>query len=75
MSWLEKCYETYENCQQEIGIQKFQAEGDKRSYVPLLPVAHTTQLVNIEVELDQNGNFQDARLLAKDEQTTIIPCT
>lgn len=75
MSWLEKCYETYENCQQEIGIQKFQAEGDKRSYVPLLPVAHTTQLVNIEVELDQSGNFQDARLLAKDEQTTIIPCT
>lgn len=75
MSWLEKCYETYENCQQEIGIQKFQAEGDKRSYVPLLSVAHTTQLVNIEVELDQNGNFQDARLLAKDEQTTIIPCT
>ena len=75
MSWLEKCYETYENCQQEIGIQKFQAEGDKRSYVPLLPGAHTTQLVNIEVELDQNGDFQDARLLAKDEQTTIIPCT
>lgn len=75
MSWLEKCYETYENCQQEIGIQKFQVEGDKRSYVPLLPVAHTTQLVNIEVELDQNGDFQDARLLAKDEQTTIIPCT
>lgn len=75
MSWLEKCYETYENCQQEIGIQKFQAEGDKRNYVPLLPVAHTTQLVNIEVELDQNGDFQDARLLAKDEQTTIIPCT
>lgn len=75
MSWLEKCYETYENCQQEIGIQKFQAEGDKRSYVPLLPVAHTTQLVNIEVELDQNGDFQDARLLTKDEQTTIIPCT
>lgn len=75
MSWLEKCYETYENCQQEIGIQKFQAEGDKRSYVPLLPVAHTTQLVNIEVELDQNGDFQDARPLAKDEQTTIIPCT
>lgn len=75
MSWLEKCYETHENCQQEIGIQKFQAEGDKRSYVPLLPVAHTTQLVNIEVELDQNGDFQDARLLAKDEQTTIIPCT
>ena len=75
MSWLEKCYETYENCQQEIGIQKFQAEGDKRSYVPLLPVAHTTQLVNIEVELDQNGDFQDARLPAKDEQTTIIPCT
>lgn len=75
MSWLEKCYETYENCQQEIGIQKFQAEGDKRSCVPLLPVAHTTQLVNIEVELDQSGDFQDARLLAKDEQTTIIPCT
>ncbi|WP_455501048.1 type I-C CRISPR-associated protein Cas8c/Csd1 [Gemmiger sp.] len=68
MSWIERCYETYENCTAEVGNQK----GVR---VPLLPVAHTTQQVNIEVELDADGNFESARLLSKSEQTTIIPCT
>lgn len=65
MSWIEKCYETYETCLDEVGIQKYQSEDSKRALVPLLPVAHTTQQVNIEVELDRSGNFENAHLLTK----------
>lgn len=68
MSWLSYCYKTYQNSVSEIGKQQ-------PGKVPLLPVAHTTQQVNIEVELDKDGNFQYAGLLAQDQRTTIIPCT
>lgn len=51
MSWLSYCYKTYQNSVSEIGKQQ-------PGKVPLLPVAHTTQQVNIEVELDKDGNFQ-----------------
>ena len=53
MSWLSYCYKTYQNSVSEIGKQQ-------PGKVPLLPVAHTTQQVNIEVELDKDGNFQYA---------------
>ena len=68
MSWLSYCYKTYQNSVSEIGKQQ-------PGKVPLLPVAHTTQQVNIEVELDKDGNFQYAGLLTQDQRTTIIPCT
>lgn len=41
----------------------------------LLPVAHTTQKVNIEITLSKNGDFCTARVLHADEMTTVIPCT
>ena len=44
MSWLSYCYKTYQNSVSEIGKQQ-------PGKVPLLPVAHTMQQVNIEVEL------------------------
>lgn len=72
MSWLERCYQTYEYVRQTepdlIGKQI-----PKR--VPLLPIGHTTQQANIQVELDPEGNFLAARLLREDEFTTIVPCT
>ncbi len=72
MSWLERCYQTYEYIRQTepdlIGKQSSQK-------APLFPVGHTTQQANIQVELDESGNFLDARLLRKDEFTTIVPCT
>lgn len=68
MSWLSNCYQLYDLNASEIGQQ----ESD---HVPLLPIAHTTQKVNIEVELDSRGDFILAHLLAPNEQTTIIPCT
>ena len=51
MSWLSYCYKTYQSSVSEIGKQQ-------PGKVPLLPVAHTTQQVNIEVELDKDGTKQ-----------------
>jgi CRISPR-associated protein Csd1 len=43
--------------------------------VPLLPTCHTTQKAQIEIVIDQNGDFRRARIVPKDEARTIIPCT
>jgi len=69
MSWMQKLYETYENCQSMIG--KVASERE----VPLLPTCHTTQKAQIEIVIDQNGDFRRARIIPKDEARTIIPCT
>ena len=64
MSWLSYCYKTYQNSVSEIGKQQ-------PGKVPLLPVAHTTQQVNIEVELDKDGNFQYAGSRSKDNDHSL----
>ncbi len=69
MNWIQSLYETYENCQNMIGVV-----GDENG-VPLLPICHTTQKAQIEITLDAEGNFRRARILDKDEARTIIPCT
>ena len=69
MSWIQKLYETYENCQSMIGV------GSDENEVPLLPICHTTQKAQIEIVIDQDGNFKRARVVPKDEARTIIPCT
>ena len=50
MSWLSYCYKTYQNSVSEIGKQQ-------PGKVPLLPVAHTTQQVNIEVSWTRTETF------------------
>lgn len=69
MSWIQKLYDTYENCSNEVGVVK----TDFKS--PLLPLSHTIVNANIEVILDDSGNFIRARCLQKDESVTISPCT
>jgi len=69
MSWIHKLHETYENCQSMIG-----KIGDEKE-VPLLPICHTTQKAQVEIVIDQNGDFRRARIVPKDEARTIIPCT
>lgn len=69
MGWIQKLYETYENCQEAIG-----AETDENK-VPLLPICHTTQKAHIEIIIDGKGNFKRARVLPKEKSRTIIPCT
>ncbi len=69
MSWIQDLYDTYENCQSEIG--KINGENE----VPLLPICHTTQKAQIEITIDEKGNFLRARVIPKDDSRTIIPCT
>ncbi|MEZ6174789.1 MAG: type I-C CRISPR-associated protein Cas8c/Csd1 [Candidatus Scalinduaceae bacterium] len=69
MSWIQKLYETYNNCQSMIG--KVTSEKD----VPLLPICHTTNKAQIEIVIDNQGNFKRARVVPKDDARTIIPCT
>ena len=68
MSWIQRLYETYENCLLEVG----KPTGNK---VPLLPVGHTYQQAHIEISIDGEGNFKGAVTIAKGDTGTVIPCT
>ncbi len=70
LSWIQKLYETYENCRNEVGIV-----GSDEEKTPLLPIAHSTQNAQIEVIIKGDGSFLRAKVLEKDEGTTIIPVT
>lgn len=69
MSWLLHLYETYEANLDQVG--KTVKKRD-REYT-LLPVSHTTQNAHIEVTIDEDGDFLEARVL--DKESTLIPCT
>src|SRR3990167_6657426 len=69
MSWIHKLYETYENCQSMV--DKIASEKE----VPLLPICHSTNKVQIEIVIDHQGTFKRARVVSKDDARTIIPCT
>ena len=69
MSWIQKLYDTYENCKSEVGV----VGTDERT--PLLPIAHSTQNAQIEVVLNGNGDFRRASVIEKDNTVTIIPVT
>ncbi len=70
MSWMQKLYETYNNCEGKIGYSNNEKER------PLLPICHTTAQAHIEIVIDEDGDFQEAYLVTnKDDMTTIIPCT
>lgn len=65
MSWIQKLYETYDAC----------ASTEPEGAEPLMPICHTTQQVQIEVVLDQDGVFKRASVIDKAAATTMIPCT
>lgn len=69
MSWIYRLYETYNNCEALVG-----GAPDDTS-VPLLPVGHTTQKAQLEIVVDENGQFRRARVVPKSQSRTIIPCT
>ena len=73
MSWIERCYQTYENNITEVGVPSVNRLG--RELPVLLPVGHTSQKVHVEISLTKEGKFLFARILRMDEMTTIIPCT
>lgn len=65
MSWISMLYETYEN------VMKGDADDIKP---PLLPIAHTTQNADIEVMINNDGEFIGSSVVEDDRQT-IIPCS
>ena len=70
MGWMQKLYETYENCQSLVGA----VEDDNKT--PLMPIYHMTQQAQIEAVIDTEGCWHSARVLEdKKERTTLIPCT
>ena len=68
LSWIEKLYETYENNLAFAGKK----DDDQ---ITLLPVAHSTQDAQIEVIINEFGNFCRAMRLEKIDAETIIPVT
>lgn len=72
MTWLRQLYRTYENNMEVIG--EFQKKHNDQEFA-LIPVSHTTQQAQIEVSLDQDGNFVSAKVVDKNEASTVIPCT
>jgi CRISPR-associated protein Csd1 len=72
MSWLMNLYKTYENNSHLIG--EFEKKRNNQEYA-LIPTSHTTQNAHIEVSLDSKGNFMSAKVIEKNDASTIIPCT
>lgn len=68
MSWIQKLYETYENCQSEVGMK-----NDDNAH--LLPVSHILQKAQIEIIINQDGIIKGAKPIAKEDASTIIPCS
>ena len=63
MSWIQRLYETYENC---VAAPQFAKD-------PPMPVGHTKQQAHIEIVLDGEGNFLRASVVPKEE--TLVPAT
>lgn len=64
MSWTNELYKVYEdNC------------GSDADGVQLLPVSHSTQNAQIELTVNDKGEFVTARTVDKAEAVTIIPVT
>lgn len=55
-------------------IGMFEKKKNDQEYA-LIPVSHTTQSAHIEVYLDDQGNFVSAKVIDKNDASTIIPCT
>ena len=70
MSWMQKLYDTYNQCSAWIG--EYPSDGKR----PLAPVCHIIINAHIEVTLDKDGNIQNARPITNPgDMTTIIPAT
>ena len=65
MSWLQKLYETYEQC---AGAPQFTSS-------PPLPICHTTQQAHAEIVIDAHGRFRRANVVSREDCTTLVPCT
>ncbi|WP_337104258.1 type I-C CRISPR-associated protein Cas8c/Csd1 [Paenibacillus sp. YIM B09110] len=72
MSWLLNLYQTYESNLDRVG--KIETKHNDQEYT-LLPVSHTTQNAHIEVQVTEDGEYHSARVIDKEDASTLIPCT
>lgn len=69
MSWPSKLVETYDNC---IGYIDYEHDSHGKG---LLPIDHLYLNAQIEVVLDDQGNFLRATRIDKENQVTMMPVT
>lgn len=67
MSWIQKLYETYEQCAGQADLSS--------SGTLLEPICHTSQQAHIEVSIDDKGGFLRANVIPKGQGVTLVPCT
>ena len=60
LSWIQKLYDTYENCKSEVGVP-----GTDEKRITLLPISHSTQNAQIEVAINGEGKFLRARQIGR----------
>ncbi|MED3652607.1 type I-C CRISPR-associated protein Cas8c/Csd1 [Heyndrickxia sporothermodurans] len=72
MSWLLNLYETYEANLDRVG--EIERKHNAQEFT-LLPISHTTQNAHIEILVTKDGEFHSARVIDKDDASTLIPCT
>ena len=70
MSWISNLSNTYDQCESLIG----KASGDNNSTI-LLPMFHLQMNAQLEIYIDQDGNFIRAERIPKDDQVTVFPVT
>ncbi|MBX3038558.1 MAG: type I-C CRISPR-associated protein Cas8c/Csd1 [Anaerolineales bacterium] len=70
MGWMQKLYNTYNQCEEWIGL--YPLDGKR----PLSPACHITKDAHVLIVLDADGNIQKASpIINRNEMTTIIPVT
>lgn len=68
MTWMRELKRTYD-------VYEHLAGKIRDDQPVLLPIAHSFFQAQIEVELDENGEFIDSRKVEKDDAKTMIPVT
>lgn len=62
LMWTEELYNIYENCYGKEGFD-------------ILPIFHSTANAQVEITIDEEGNFVNATRVDKESSETIIPVT
>lgn len=75
MSWEEDLVELYDKNADHVGEVMYRAYGKTQVPYVLIPPFHTTVTAQINVILDETGNFLDASAVAEEDKMTIIPVT
>ena len=68
MGWTNELLEVYEKVSDP---NRTRAAGEP----VMLPVSHSTANAQIELTVDENGNFKDAYAVSKENSVTVIPVT